>query len=298
MRLLLTLFSMKRLLLILLLTVPNLCLHAQTENDNFQRAMKSGELDYGRPIPFPHLRAADIVWSTTLWKTIDLNEKFNQFFYFPIDNDDRYDKKSLAYILWDAMAAGEIPIYEDDELKIPIDNDLFVLQYTKADTILLEIGYDDDDNEMYQTIIRPHEFDGAEIFQYSLREVWFIGKQDTRQDSRRIALAPMKDSYHKFANTEEEIYLGRLPLFWVPMQNPAVRALLARHSSFFEGSNLANQPSWDNIFLGQQYNAFITRESNTPLISISQYLTGEDAILEAAEIEEKVFDIENEMWEY
>ena len=289
---------MKRLLLILLLTVPNLCLHAQTENDDFQRAMKSGELDYGRPIPFPHLRAADIVWSTTLWKTIDLNEKFNQFFYFPIDNDDRYDKKSLAYILWDAMAAGEIPIYEDDELKIPIDNDLFVLQYTKADTILLEIGYDDDDNEMYQTIIRPHEFDGAEIFQYSLREVWFIGKQDTRQDSRRIALAPMKDSYHKFANTEEEIYLGRLPLFWVPMQNPAVRALLARHSSFFEGSNLANQPSWDNIFLGQQYNAFITRESNTPLISISQYLTGEDAILEAAEIEEKVFDIENEMWEY
>ena len=184
-----------------------------------------------RPMPFPHLRESDVVWSTMLWKTLDLNELFNQFIYYPIDNPDPSGKKSLAYILWDAIAAGEIPIYEDDQLTIPVDNMLFVTRYTKADTILLEIGYDDDDNELYQTIIRPHEFDGAEIFQYSIREAWFIGRQDTRMDSRRLALAPLKQSYHKFANTEEEIYLGRLPLFWVPLQNPAVRRLLARYSA-------------------------------------------------------------------
>lgn len=250
------------------------------------------------PMPYPFLRASDIVWSTMLWKTIDLNELFNQYLYYPIENPDPSGKKSLAYTLWDAMAEGEIPIYEDDALTIPIDHEMFVKRYTKPDTILLEIGYDDDDNEEYQTIIRPHEFDGAEIFQYALREAWFIGKQDTRQDSRRLALAPLKQSYHKFSNTEEEIYLGLLPLFWVPMQHPAVRRLLAKHTAYADPNNLVGQPSWDAVFVGQRYNAYITRESNRYTRTISQYLTGEDALLESDRIEDKVFDLESDMWEY
>lgn len=251
-----------------------------------------------RPMPFPHLRESDVVWSTMLWKTIDLNELFNQFIYYPIENPDPSGKKSLAYVIWDAVAAGEIPIYEDDELTIPIDNIQFVARYTKPDTILLEIGYDDDDNELYQTIIRPHEFDGAEIYQYSLREAWFIGRQDTRMDSRRLAVAPLKQSYHKFANTEEEIYLGRLPLFWVPMQNPSVRRLLARYTAYTNDNNLVGQPSWDWIFLSQRYHAFITRESNIYSRAINHYLTGEDALEQADLIEDKLYDIENDIWDY
>ena len=233
-----------------------------------------------------------------LWKTIDLHEVANQFFYFPIENPDPSGKKSLAYILWDAMATGEIPVYEDDKLTIPIDNELFVRQYTKADTILLEIGYDEDDNEEYQTIIRPHEFDGAEIMQYSIREVHFIGRQDTRMESRRLALAPLKQSYHKFANTEEEIYLGLLPLFWVPMQNPTVRRLLVQYTAYLDESNLVRQPSWDWIFLNQRYSAYITKESNIYSRKVSDYVTGENAILESEYIEDKLFDIENDLWDY
>lgn len=251
-----------------------------------------------RPLPFPHLRESDVVWSTMLWKTIDLNELFNQFFYYPIDNPDPSGKKNLAHVLWDAVVADIIPVYEDDELTIPVDNKLFVLRYTKADTIILEIGYDDDDNEMYQTIIRPHEFDASEIYQYGLREAWFVGRQDTRMDSRRLALAPLKQTYHKFANTEEEIYLGRLPIYWVPMQNPAVRRLLARYTAYTNDNNLVGQPSWDWIFLHQRYTAFITRESNIYSRSINHYLTGEDALEQADLIEDKLYDIENDLWDY
>ncbi len=233
-----------------------------------------------------------------LWKTIDLHELFNQFFYFPIDNPDPSGKKSLAYTLWDAVADDIIPIYEDAALTIPIDNELFVRRYTKPDTIQLEIGYDDDDNELYQTIIRPHDFDGSEILHYALREAWFIGKQETRQDSRRLALAPMKPSYHKFANTEEEIFMGLLPLFWVPMQHPEVRRLMAQTTAYTAPNNLVGQPSWDWVFVNQYYNAYITRESNVYMRTISQYLTGEDALLESDRIEDKVFDIESDMWEY
>lgn len=288
---------MKKAVLILTL-LTTLCSNAQevvrTPADIYTEGLIAGQ----QYMPYEFIRESDVIWSTTLWKTIDLNEAFNQYIYFPIDNNDRSGKKSLAYVIWDAVAANEIPIFEDDELKIPVDNLLFVEKYTKADTIQLEIGYDDDDNELYETIIQPNDFDGAEIFRYGLREVWFIGKQDTRQDSRRIALAPLKEMKVKFGNTEELINLGIQPLFWIPMQNPIVRNLFAKNSSYFDEQNAVGQPSWDNIFISQLYSAYVTKESNKYGRSINTYLTGEDALLEAAEIEERVFNIGEDMWEY
>jgi gliding motility associated protien GldN len=266
----------------------------ESHPDNFYTEQAQGN---AKPTPFPYIRQSDIVWSTDLWKTISTEELFNQFFYFPDDEYHSYGKKSLAYIIWDAMAAGEIPIYEDDDLQIPIDNEAFVERYTRPDTIQLEIGYDEDDNELFETVIRPKSFDGAEIFSYALRETWFIGRQDTRQDSRRIALAPLKETYRELLHGEA-IPLGIQPLFWIPMQHPAVRALLVRYTAYIDPNNVARQPSWDWIFLNQYYEAYVTRESNRYLRKVSDYVTGEDAILEAANIEDKVFDIENSMWEY
>lgn len=287
---------MKRLLLIFLLCFSTAPAATQTVRtpDDFTTGQPVGDQ---RPLAFPFLRYEDIVWKTDLWRTIELGERFNQFMYFPDDQYITFGKKSLAYILWDAMAAGEIPIYEDDDLKVPLDNAAFVYRYTKADTILLEVGYDDDnDTELYETVIRPKTFEGSEVRQYTLRMTWFIGKQDTRQDFRTIALAPVKESYRELP-TGEEIYLGRLPIFWVPMQHPSVRALLARHTAYIGENNIVRQPSWDWVFLYQHYSAYTSRESNPYDRTISSYLTGDDALLEAALIEEQVFEIENGMWE-
>lgn len=286
---------MKRLFYIILLLLVQLPAAAQVEDGALGGVGMNARQ---RPMPYPFLRESDVVWSTCLWKTIDLHEAFNQFIYFPLDTFRADERKSLAYVIWDGVVSGDIPIFEDDELKIPLDNEAFVRQYTKADTVRLEIGYDDDDNELYEYSIRPRSFDGADFLWYSLREVWFIGKADTRQDSRRIALAPMKNTFRKFGDDEEGIYLGRLPLFWIPMQNPGVRTYLSRHAAAVDGTNNALQPSWDYIFVSQRYSAYVTRESNRYLREVSRYLTGEDAILEAEAIEEKVFEIGDDMWEY
>lgn len=289
---------MKRKLFILslalVLTVASAAQTIDAAPDNITSSQKQG---HTRPLPLPFLRESDIVWSTEIWKTIDAGQLFNQFFYFPYDEYINFGKKSLAYILWDAMAANEIPIYEDDDLLVPIDNQVFVERYTRADTLLLEIGYDEDDNEIYETVIRPKYFDGSEIMNYALREVWFIGRQDTRQEARCMALAPVKESYRELPNGEV-IPLGNIPLFWVPMQNYAVRSLLVRYSAYIDPNNIVNQPSWDWVFLNQHYEAFITRESNAYTRKVQDYRTGEDAILESFSIEQKVFDIEDAMWEY
>ena len=249
-------------------------------------------------IPYPYLREADVIWSTTLWKTIDLNELFNQYFYFPNDVYKSHGKKSLANVLWDAVVADEITIYEDEDLLIPIDNAAIVRRFTKPDTLILELGYDDGDEEEYETVIKHRDFEGDAVYWYRFREVWFVGKQDTRQDSRRIALAPVSEIYRPFGDGGQEIYMGTAPLFWVPLQDPRVRNLLARNTAYFDQNNIVRQPSWDYIFVNQVYSAYTTKESNSYDRSIGQYLTGEDVLFEAAAIEERIMELESDMWEY
>lgn len=289
---------MKRLALILVALAANLICLSQGIKGTPNEFYREGLVDEQEPTPYPYLRESDVVWATTLWKNIDLNEAFNQFFYFPLDSFYVEGRINLANLLWNAIVNDEIPIFEDDELKIPLDNAVFVAGYTKADTILLEIEYADDDEEEYTSVIRPKFFESGEIYKYAIREVWFIGKADSRLDSRRIALAPLKESSFELGNSGIIINQGIVPIYWVPMQNMSVRRLLARTTAYPNKWNAVGQPSWDMIFLSQYYQAYVTRESNVYNRRIDQYLTGEDAILESEAIEAKVFEIGDDMWEY
>lgn len=242
----------------------------------------------------PFVRESDVLWEYRIWRTIDLRERFNQFFYYPTERDGSMGRKNLAYVLWDAVVNNEIQIYEDDEFKIPIENEVFVERYTRADTIVLEI-VDENEEYEYETILVPKEFNSEEIYQYRLKEAWFIGKQTTEQEVRILGLTMVKDLFKE--RDGERDYIGTVEMFWIPMLSRNVRNLLARHEAYFE-DNIANLPSWLSIFKQRRFNSFITRESNRFNRTIGSYLTGIDAIMESEEIENKLLDISIDMWEY
>ena len=37
-----------------------------------------------KPIPYPHVREADVMWAKKVWRVIDLREKINLPLYYPI----------------------------------------------------------------------------------------------------------------------------------------------------------------------------------------------------------------------
>ncbi len=38
-----------------------------------------------RPVPYDPLRKADVMWSKRVWREIDMRQKMNQVFYYPIE---------------------------------------------------------------------------------------------------------------------------------------------------------------------------------------------------------------------
>src|SRR5687767_6892436 len=56
-------------------------------------------------IPYTHLREADVMWAKRVWRVIDLREKTNQVFYFPLQPTN--DRKSLIDVIKIGLKAGK-----------------------------------------------------------------------------------------------------------------------------------------------------------------------------------------------
>lgn len=272
-------------------------MHSQTVDEpqrNFNHFYEHSLVHQKEVMPYPHLREIDVVWGTTIWRTIDLRMKYNQFFYFPLEKQGSQGRRNFAYTVWDAVVNNDIPIYEDDEFKIPLDNDEFVFRYTKADTLILEIE-DDDENYEYKTVLVPKEFNSEDILQIRLKEAWFVEKQTTRQNVRILGFCLARDLFKEVGM--ERDFIGTVELFWIPMTSYNVRKLLVTHEAYY-ADNIAHLPTWDEIFVSRMFDSYITRESNVFNRTISSYLTGLDAILESNRIEDMLLEIGSDMWEY
>src|SRR4051812_40559469 len=73
------------------------------------------------PIPYPPIREADVMWSKTIWRVIDLKEKINLPFKWPSAVSENY-RMSLMNVLCEAIQHEHLIAYsyEDDYFTIPI----------------------------------------------------------------------------------------------------------------------------------------------------------------------------------
>ena len=241
------------------------------------------------------VRGSDVIWKSTIWRLIDFRERFNQFFYYPYEKEGIEGRKNLAYTIWDAVLAGEITVFEDDEFKKPIDNETLKKRYTVIDTLWLEIE-DEEGIAEYQAVIVPKEFSSEYIFQLKLKEIWYLDKELSDFAVQIIGMAFVMQDVR--ADEEGDLELrGSVTLFWVPLMSDKVKNLLA-NNYVYRDYNLANLPSWEQIFYTRYFNSFIIREDNRHNTYIEDYFLGTDALKEAERIENTIFEFEDDLWEY
>lgn len=241
------------------------------------------------------VRGDDVIWEAKIWRMIDFRERFNQFFYYPYEKEGIENRKNLVYTVWDAILNNEITVFEDDEFKIPIDNELIKKRYTKIDTLWLEIE-DDEGTVDYQAVIVPKEFSSENIYQLVLKEVWYLDKEISAVSVQILGIAFVMQDLRADEDGEMELR-GSVTLFWVPLMSENVKKLLA-NSFVYRDYNLANMPSWEEIFYTRYFNSFIIREDNIYNRYIKDYYEGADALKEAERIESALFHFEIDLWEY
>ena len=266
-------------------------------NDFYQRGIVVGK----KAMPYPFLRESDVVWKTTIWRSIDMNESFNQYLYFPIETEEEgntQNRISIINLIVKAASNGDIDIYEDDDMKVVTEWEKAyfnlagapepkLVPRTDSDGNVIE----DEDGEAYMdTVYTTPSFDVQSAKKLNLKEFWYIDKQDTRQKVRIVGLS---------FNFQKEMKGNAITAtsFWIPMNDMKVRQVLVNANAFEENNDVAER-SYDDIFIQRYFDSYVTRESNKFNRKVTDYLTGQDAILEAQAIEERIFDIESDMWEY
>jgi gliding motility associated protien GldN len=110
---------------------------------------------------------------------------------------------------------------------------------------------------------------------------------------RIIGICPIRE-FVRPGDTPDQVQ--RQKLFWI--YYPEARPLLSTNL-VLNPYNSAQQVSFDDLFIKRTFNSYIVEEENIyNNRGISAYLTGKNAMLESKRIENKIFNYEQDLWEY
>ncbi|MCF8461986.1 MAG: gliding motility protein GldN [Flavobacteriales bacterium] len=240
-------------------------------------------------IPYTHLREADVMWSTRIWRKLDLREKINQPLYYPTESIK--NRRSLTQVMIEAVREGSLTAYD------PLDDE-FTMTLTKAEIerklMFIDTLYIESPDPPYELQMQVVEepFNPANVKEIRLKEDWFFDRQKSILDVRIIGIQPVADNIDR---TTGEVR-GKEPMFWVYF--PEARNIFAS-AEVFNRQNDAERRTMEDIFWKRMFGSYIYKEKNVYDRLISDYmLNGIDQLLEAEKIKEQIFILEHDLWEY
>lgn len=282
----------QKLLLILLLTTPIIGFGqgAVLEPLELDGVYKKVHTESRRVVPYVTLREADIMWSRRIWRIIDLREKMNQFMYYP--KEPTNGRKNLIQIIMDNIVEYKTlkaydPMYDDFKVQLSVSE----VAAIGADTITKTQSKPDppyDDTTF--TVINKLDF--ATIKKYKLKEDWFFDRQRSVMEVRIIGICPVRERIDQ--NTGE--FRGYSDMFWVYF--PELRKIIANEEIYNRFNNVAQQITYDDVFMKRLFASYIYKEDNVYDRRIEQYIkNGLEALLESEDIKDKIRDFEHDLWE-
>ena len=245
-----------------------------------------------RVVPYPHLREADVMYVRRIWQDIDLRQKINQMFYFPVDPIE--DRKNLFDVIRYALevegsltAYGTGPAGTDDEFHYQLD-------MNQVDSMLNPVviipQFDPVTGEVIGSMEAQTTLNSQDIVRYRIKEDWVWDRQRSQGQVRIIGIAPIIDKKDDEGNSQ-----GLAPMFW--LYYPECRYVFA-NAECYNYENDAQRRTFEEIFQKRYFSSYIVKETNVFDRSISDYAQGIDALLESERIKDELFTIEHDLWHY
>ena len=245
-----------------------------------------------RVVPYPALREADVMYVRRIWQDIDLRQKINQMFYFPVDPIE--DRKNLFDVIRYALevegsltAYGTGPAGDDDEFRYPYTG-------TQVDSVLNPMviipQFDPVTGEVIGSMEAQTSINSQDIVRYRVKEDWVWDRQRSQRQVRIIGIAPIIEKKDDEGNSQ-----GLAPLFW--LYYPECRYVFA-NAECYNYENDAQRRTFEEIFQKRYFSSYIVKETNVFDRSIADYAQGLDALLESERIKDELFTIEHDLWHY
>ncbi|MDO6676331.1 gliding motility protein GldN [Tenacibaculum sp. 1_MG-2023] len=239
-----------------------------------------------KPLPYGFISDRDVLWSKVVWEYVDLNQKINLPYYYPIDTMNAgLTRRSLFDTLLKGIKNGEIKeVYNDSYFTTKIDmNNIEMMIHNQRQNG----DYVDD-----------YYVQSQDIKGFKLKGIWYFDKRQGELKYRLLALAPMGPDVQVMGVEEIDDSESVYPLFWVFF--PDARETL-HNSKVFNPENSAQPLSYDNLLNARRFTSTILREENIyGDRAISDYVRGNSLfqLLEANRIKEGIRNREMDMWNY
>lgn len=245
------------------------------------------------PLPYEHLRVDDAVYRQRVWREIDTREKLNHPFNYSADEDN--GNQRFISILMQAIQDSAVTVFSS------ID-DRFTTPMSKAE-VAKAFGGDEIDVPIYNELgeqtgvkkMRP-EVNLDSFYKFRIKEEVIFDKESSRLFWRILGIAPVKNII-----TTMGVYVGESELFWV--YYPDMRNIFSKYD-VYNPKNFGGRMSWEELFEGRMFYGRIIKSSlDNPKDMRIKEMKGltENGILQLLEgenVKEKIFNYEQNLWEY
>jgi gliding motility associated protien GldN len=249
------------------------------------------------PLPYEYLREDDAVYREKVWREIDTREKMNLPFRYSA-NEDNGNQRFISILfkaIQDGPDNGGVTVFNPSD-------DRFTTPMTVAEVAKMIAGepvsvpiYDSLGNVTGYKQTTP-EVNLDSFYKFQIKEEVIFDKESSRLFWRILGIAPLKNVI-----TSQGLNLGEAPLFWV--YYPDMRPIFAKYE-VYNGKNYGARMSWEELFESRMfYGRIIKSTLDNPF---DQFLSQQQGLkdnrilqlLEGENIQNKIFDYEQNLWSY
>src|SRR5258705_711177 len=253
------------------------------------------------PLDYEFLRADDALYTQRVWRDIDIREKINLPFRYQAqdDNGDQRFVSILVKAVRDQLKNGNAIAFsaDDDRFTTFLDSVGFEKAISggggQCDTNAV---YDlNDPTKIVKYVVNCNKLNPDDIVKFRIKEEWVFDREASRMFVRILGIAPMKTLVGPDGVTER----GVTPLFWV--YYPDLRATLARYEVYNPKNMGMSRMTWEELFEARMFGSYIIKSTlDNPMNKYIRNLINDPILrlLEGDDIKNKIFNYEQNLWQY